>query len=428
MTTETPRRLLERMFLAAIDASLPARKLAAHLPPVPIGRTVVIGAGKAAAAMAAALEAAWPGPLTGLVVTRYGHATACRSISVVEAGHPVPDAAGLDAAQRMMQLVEGLGRDDLVICLMSGGASALLPLPLDGVTLADKQALNRALLDSGASITEMNCVRRHLSAIKGGRLARACHPAPVWNLLISDVPGDDPIDIGSGPTVPDPTTCADALAILARYGIALSPALQAALASDAAESVKQDDAMLPSIHVEWLATPRQALDAAAKVGLAAGYAVHVLGDAIEGEARDVGKVMAGIALSVARHGQPFVPPCILLSGGETTVTVRGEGRGGRNVEFLLSLALALRGVPGVYAMAGDTDGIDGQEDVAGAVITPDTLSRAWCAGMHAREALDGNDAHRVFEALGDALRTGATQTNVNDFRAILVANTSGDNS
>ncbi|AEI77402.1 hydroxypyruvate reductase TtuD [Cupriavidus necator N-1] len=420
-----PTVLLQRMFEAAVAAAQPARTLARHLPPPPRGRTVVIGAGKASAAMANALEAAWPGPLEGLVVTRYGYAVPCSRIEIVEAAHPVPDDAGLAASQRMLELVAGLGEDDLVICLVSGGGSSLLPLPLAGITLDDKQRVNRALLKSGATISEMNCVRRHLSAIKGGRLAAACYPARVLNLLISDVPGDDPIDIASGPTVPDPTTRADALAIVKRYAIDLPPNVMAVLASDAAETLKPGDPRLPRIRTEFIATPRLALEAAAQVGREAGYAVHTLGDAIEGEARDVGKVLGGIALEAARHGQPFAAPCVLLSGGETTVTVRGAGRGGRNVEFLLSLALTLRGEPGIHAIAGDTDGVDGQEEIAGAVLGPDTLERAWRAGLRPQDALAANDGHGFFEALGDAVVTGPTLTNVNDFRAILLTRAYG---
>lgn len=420
-----PAALLRRMFEAAVAAAQPARTLARHLPPPPRGRTLVIGAGKASAAMASALEAAWPGPLEGLVVTRYGYAVPCSRIEIVEAAHPVPDDAGLAASQRMLEMVAGLGEDDLVICLVSGGGSSLLPLPLPGITLDDKQRVNRALLKSGATIAEMNCVRRHLSAIKGGRLAAACYPARVLNLLISDVPGDDPIDIASGPTVPDPTTRADALAIVKRYAIELPANVMAVLASEAAETLKPGDPRLPRIRTEFIATPRLALEAAAQVGRDAGYAVHMLGDAIEGEARDVGKVLGGIALEAARHGQPFAAPCVLLSGGETTVTVRGAGRGGRNVEFLLSLALTLRGEPGIHAMAGDTDGVDGQEEIAGAVIGPDTLDRAWRAGLRPQDALAANDGHGFFEALGDAVITGPTLTNVNDFRAILLTRASG---
>jgi len=421
VTPIAPRQLLRQMFDAAIAAAQPALCVPRHLPPPPKGRLLVIGAGKASAAMARAVEAHWDGPLSGLVVTRYGHAVPCERIEIVEAAHPVPDAAGQAAAERMLQLVQGLTADDLVLCLISGGGSALLPLPLAGLSLADKQALNRALLASGASIGEMNCVRRHLSAIKGGRLAAACHPAPVVNLLLSDVPGDDPVDIASGPTVADASRCADALEILRRYAIDVPPAALALLQSGAGETLKPGDPRLPEIQTCFIATPQLALEAAAHVAREAGVAAHILGDAIEGEARDVAKTLAGLSMQVARRGQPFTPPCVLLSGGETTVTLRGQGRGGRNVEFLLALTMALNGEPGVHALAGDTDGVDGQEEIAGALMEPDTLARAWAQGMRPRERLDDNDGHGFFEALGDAVVTGPTLTNVNDFRAVLIA-------
>ncbi|MDZ7858690.1 glycerate kinase [Sphaerotilus sp.] len=413
---------LRRLFDAAIASAQPALCIPPHLPdPATVrGRLVVIGAGKASAAMAQAVEQHWPGPLTGLVVTRYGYGAPCARIEIVEAAHPVPDEAGLRAAQRLLAFVAGLTADDVVLCLISGGGSSLLPLPLDGITLADKQAINRALLASGATITEMNCVRRHLSAVKGGRLAAACHPARVRTLLISDVPGDDPIDIASGPTVADPTTCADALDIVRRYGIALPPAARDVLESGRGESVKPGDPRLAGIETRIVAAPQQALEAAAAVAREAGVTAHILGDAIEGEARDVGKVLAGLALQVAGRGQPFTAPCVLLSGGETTVTVRGTGRGGRNVECLLSLGIALGGHPRIHALAGDTDGVDGQEEIAGAVWTPDTLRRAWALGLRPKDRLADNDGHGFFEALGDQVITGPTRTNVNDFRAVLV--------
>lgn len=417
---ETPRDFLQALFQAAIAAAQPAHCVPPHLPRPPRGRCIVIGAGKASAAMAQAVEVHWPGPLSGLVVTRYGHGVPCRHIEIVEAAHPVPDEAGLLAAQRMLDLVSGLTADDLVLCLISGGGSALLPLPLPGLTLADKQAVSRALLRSGATISEMNCVRRHLSAIKGGRLAAACHPAKVVTLLISDVPGDPPCDIASGPTVGDPTTCEDARAILRRYGLVVPEAVQALLDTHAAESIKPDDPRLAGCETRIIATPQQSLEAAAAVALAAGVQPHILSDSIEGEALHVGQVLAALARQVARHGMPFTPPCVLLSGGETTVTVRGEGRGGRNVEFLLSLGVALNGLPGVHALAGDTDGVDGQEEIAGAYLAPDSLQRAWAAGIRPRDSLDRNDAHGFFGALGDAIVTGPTLTNVNDFRAILI--------
>ena len=415
-----PRELLQRMFQAAIDAAQPALCLPPWLPAPPTGRLVVIGAGKASAAMARAVEDHWPGPLSGLVVTRYGYGVPCSRIEIIEASHPVPDAASVTAAQRILDTVKGLTAADVVLCLISGGGSALLVAPIEGISLDDKQAINRALLKSGASISEMNCVRRHLSAIKGGRLAAACHPAKVITLLISDVPGDRPMDIASGPTVADPTTCADALAIVKRYGITLPAAALDALQSGRGESIKPGDARLAGSECHFVATPQMALEAAAKVARDAGVAVHILGDSIEGEALDVGKVIAGIALQVARHGQPFAAPCVLLSGGEATVTVRGQGRGGRNVEFLLSLAIALDGHPSIHALAGDTDGVDGLEEIAGAVTTPDTLARAWALGIKPRDALADNDGHGFFQALGDSVVTGPTLTNVNDFRAVFV--------
>ena len=408
------------MFDAAVAAAQPAHNVPPHLPQPPQGRLVVIGAGKASAAMARAVEEHWSGELSGLVVTRYGYAVPCRRIAIVEAAHPVPDAAGLAAARRMLDVVRGLTADDLVLCLISGGGSALLPLPLDGLTLEHKQAVNRELLKSGASINEMNCVRRHLSAIKGGRLAAACHPARVLTLAISDVPGDDPINIASGPTVADPTTCIDALAIVRRYGIDLPPAVREVLESGRGESVKPGDPRLARAEIRLIATPQMALEAAAAVAREAGVTPLLLGDAIEGEAREVGKVMAGIARSAAQHGDPAAPPCVLLSGGETTVTVRGGGRGGRNVEFLLALAVALDGLPNVWAIAGDTDGVDGAEEVAGAIVAPDTLARARAQGLRAADRLADNDGHGFFEALGDQVITGPTLTNVNDFRALLV--------
>jgi len=416
-----PRALLRDMFDAAIASAQPAKCIPAHLPQPPRGRLIVIGAGKASAAMARAVEQHWPGPLSGLVVTRYGYAVPCERIEILEAGHPVPDAAGHRAAQRMLDLVRELRADDLVLCLISGGGSALLPLPAPGLTLEHKQIISRALLGSGATVREMNCVRRHLSAIKGGRLAAACHPARVLTLLISDVPGDRPLDIASGPTAPDPTTCADALNILRRYAIDVPEAVRELLESGRGESMKPGDPRLRGAEARIVATPQMALEAAAAVGRASGVTPHILGDAIEGEAREVGTVLAGIARQVAEHNQPFAAPCVLLSGGETTVTVRGKGRGGRNVEYLLSLAIALDGHPRIHALAGDTDGVDGQEEIAGACIAPDTLARAWGRGLRPKQMLADNDAHSLFTALGDSVITGPTLTNVNDFRAIFVA-------
>jgi hydroxypyruvate reductase len=418
-----PQVLLRSMFEAAIASAQPARCLPAHLPrPEELqgGRLIVVGAGKASAEMARVVEAHWDGPMTGLVVTRYGHAAPCQHIEIVQAAHPVPDAAGMNAAQRTLALVQGLSEKDLVLCLISGGGSALWPLPLDGVTLQDKQTVARALLKSGATISEINCVRRHLSAIKGGRLAAACYPARVLTLLISDVPGDAPFNIASGPTVADTSTCADALTIARRYGIDLPTSVRETLQSGVGESVKPGDPRLARSDVRMIATPQMALEAAAEVARASGWATHILSDAIEGEARDVGKVLAGLALQVAQRHQPFTPPCVLLSGGETTVTVRGQGRGGRNVEFLLALGIAVNGHAHIHALAGDTDGVDGLEEVAGATLRPDSLERAWSLGLVPQEMLSNNDGHRFFEVLGDAVVTGPTHTNVNDFRAILI--------
>ena len=415
-----PRVLLRNMFDAAIASAQPALCVPPHLPAPPRGRLIVVGAGKASAAMARAVEENWPGPLSGLVVTRYGYAVPCERIDIVEAAHPVPDAAGMHAAQRMLERVGALHADDLVLCLFSGGGSALLPLPAPGLTLELEQIVARALLACGATISEMNCVRRHLSAIKGGRLAAACHPARVLTLLISDVPGDRAIDIASGPTVADPTTCADALAILRRYGIDLPAPVRDVLESGSGESVKPGDPRLARSAVRMIAAPQMALEAAAHVARAAGITPHILGDAIEGEARDVGKVFAGMALQVAERNQPFSAPCVLLSGGETTVTVRGNGRGGRNVEYLLSLAIALQGHSRIYALAGDTDGVDGQEEIAGGHMGPDSLARAWSQGLRPMDMLANNDGHGFFSALGDSVITGPTLTNVNDFRAILI--------
>jgi hydroxypyruvate reductase len=408
------------MFEAAIASAQPSVCVPQYLPDPPHGRLIVIGAGKASAAMAQVVEQNWRGPMSGLVVTRYGYAVRCEKIEIVEAAHPVPDASGMRAAQRMFKLVEHLNQDDLVLALISGGGSALLPLPAEGLTLEIKQQISRALLASGATIAEMNCVRRHLSAIKGGRLAAACHPAQVLTLAISDVPGDRPVDIASGPTVGDPSTAAEALNILRRHGIEAPRAVIELLESGRGESVKPDDPRLANSAVRIIAKPQMALEAAAAIAREAGIAAHILGDAIEGEARDVGKALAGIARHVAERNQPFGAPCILLSGGETTVTVRGNGRGGRNVEFLLSVALALEGHERIHALAGDTDGVDGQEEIAGAYLGPDSLARARTLGLKPYDMLANNDAHTFFGALGDSIDTGPTLTNVNDFRAILI--------
>ncbi len=414
------RLFLKGLFEAAVAAADPAACVPRHLPPAPSGRTLVIGAGKAAAAMARAVEDHWPGELSGLVVTRYGHGVPCERIEVVEAAHPVPDEAGRAAAARILAVVQGLTSDDLVLVLVSGGGSALLALPFEGISLADKQQVNRALLKSGAGIDEMNCVRKHLSAIKGGRLAAAAYPARVLTLVISDVPGDDPAVVASGPTVADPTTCADALAILRKYRIDAPPAVQAVLASGVSETPKPDDLRFAHCETRVIATAQASLAAAAEAARAAGVIPLILGDAIEGEAREVAKALAGMAKSCALHGVPARPPCVLLSGGETTVTVKGQGRGGRNAEFLLALAVALDGAAGIHALAGDTDGIDGTEDNAGAVLTADTLARARAAGIDARARLADNDGHGFFAALNDLVVTGPTRTNVNDFRAIFI--------
>lgn len=408
------------MFQAAVDAALPEKCVPPHLPAAPRGRTIVVGAGKASGAMAKAVEDHWPGALEGLVVTRYGHGAPCRRIEIVEASHPVPDAAGQEAARRILSMVSGLSADDLVLCLISGGGSALLALPADGITLADKQVINKALLKSGATIAEMNCVRKHLSAVKGGRLAAAAAPARVVSLMISDVPGDDPAVIASGPTVADPTTSAEALAILEKYAIAVPANVRAHLVSPAAETLKPGDARLAGVSNVMIATPQMSLEAAASLAREAGVMPLVLANDIEGEARDVGFVHAAIARQVHRFGQPAPAPCALISGGETTVTLRGTGLGGRNTEFLLALAVALDGHPGIYGLAADTDGIDGSEDNAGAIITPDTLARAENLGVSAKAMLANNDPYSFFSAIGDLVETGPTLTNVNDFRAVVV--------
>jgi hydroxypyruvate reductase len=426
--TQDPRGFLRALFDAAVAQAVPGPETARFLPPPPKGRTLVLGAGKAGGAMAAAVDALWPkhAPMSGLVVTRYDYVPPAYKanpgrIEVVEAAHPVPDEAGRRAAQRIAELTKGLTADDLVLCLMSGGASSLLAMPAEGVTLEEKQAINKALLKSGAAIDEMNCVRKHLSAIKGGRLAARCAPAKVVTLLISDVPGDAPEVIGSGPTVPDSTTCADALRILARYAIEIPPAARAGLESGRFETPKPGDPIFAGHQVHMIATPRQSLDAAARVARDAGIAVHVLSDEMEGESREVGKVQAALARYVARHGQPFAKPCVILSGGETTVTVKSKGgRGGRATEFLLGCAIALQGEANVHVLAADTDGIDGVEDNAGAIVTPSTLARAVAQGLKAQDFLDRNDAYNFFKPLGDLVVPGPTFTNVNDFRALLI--------
>lgn len=424
-----PREFLRSLYDAAVARALPALNTAAYLPTPPAkGRTVVLGAGKAGGAMAAAVDALWPkdAPLSGLVVTRYDHVPPDYKanpgrIEVVESSHPVPDAAGQRAAQRIADLARGLTADDLALCLISGGGSATLTLPAEGITLDDKRAINKALLESGAAIDEMNCVRKHLSAIKGGRLAALCHPARVVTLTISDVPGDDPSIIASGPTVPDATTCADALRILKRYAIDIPAAARAGLESGAFETPKPGDAVFANNEVHLIATPQQSLEAAAAVARAAGLEAYILSDEIEGESHVVGRVHAALARAVARRGEPFKKPCVILSGGETTVTVKSKGgRGGRATEFLVGCAIALQGEPNVYVLAGDTDGIDGVEDNAGAIVTPNSLARALAMGLKAQDFLDRNDAYNFFKPLGDLVVPGPTFTNVNDFRAVLV--------
>ena len=408
------------MFDAAIAAAQPDKSLPAYLPEPPKGRTIVVGCGKAAASMAKVVEDYWKGEVSGLVVTRYGHNAPTRKIEVVEAAHPVPDLAGREAAERILKMVQALSADDLVLFLVSGGGSALLALPAPGLTLTDKQAINKALLKSGANIAEMNCVRKHLSAVKGGRLAAACAPAKVVTLAISDIPGDDPAVIASGPTVADPTTFADALAILDKYRIKEPLTVVNHLGAARVETPKPGDPRLARTELHMVATPQMSLEAAAEIARKDGVMPVILGDAIEGESREVAMVHAGIARQVKRHGQPAKTPCVLLSGGETTVTVRGSGRGGRNAEFLLALAVALNGEPGISALAGDTDGVDGTEDNAGAVLTPDSLARAAARNLDARAMLADNDGYSFFSGLGDLVITGPTLTNVNDFRALLI--------
>lgn len=429
-----PRAFLEHLFAAAVQRAQPLHSLGAFLPAPPArGRTLVLGAGKAGGAMVHALEALWPAdaPLSGLVVTRYGHvpprpAGVAQRVELVEASHPVPDAAGLAAAERMLALTHGLTADDLVLCLISGGGSALLTLPADGLTLADKQTINRALLLSGAHIGEMNCVRKHLSRIKGGRLAQACGPARLVTLAISDVPGDDPSVIASGPTVADASTCDQALDILQRYRIEVPAPVLARLRDGSLETPKPADPMWQRHAVHLIATPQQSLEAAAQAARAAGLHAHILSDEIEGESREVAKVHAALARAAGRGTGAFARPCVILSGGETTVTVRSQpdgaarGRGGRAGEFCMGLASALQGDPRVWALAADTDGIDGIEHNAGAFVAPDTLQRAQVKGLKIGDHLERHDAFGFFEALGDLVTTGPTHTNVNDFRAMLV--------
>lgn len=417
--TPDDRAFLTALFTAAVAAADPMRALAAHLPARPTGRVVVIGAGKGAAQLAAAFEQLWDGPLQGVVVTRYGYGCPTQRIQVMESAHPVPDAAGLAASAALFGAVRGLGPDDLVVALICGGGSALLPCPPGGLTLADEAALNRALLASGAPISVMNAIRKQVSGIKGGRLAAACHPARVVSLVVSDVPGDDPAQVASGPTVPDAVTRAEARAMARAWRIDLPPGVASWLAGDQGQAPDPRDPVFAGHEVRVIASARLSLEAAAAEAEARGVPAVILSDAIEGEARDVGRVHAAIAREVAARGRPFARPVVILSGGETTVTLRGKGRGGRNSEFLLATALAAEGVP-FAALAADTDGIDGSEDNAGAFATGATAARLRALGHDPAALLAGNDAWSAFAALGDLFTPGPTGTNVNDFRAILL--------
>ena len=419
-STTAHTQLLHSLFEAALDVAQPNRCVPRHMPSPVAGRTIVIGAGKASAAMAQSFEQNWTGELSGLVVTRYGYAVPCEQINIVEAAHPIPDENGLNAAQAMLDLVSNLTDQDQVVVLISGGGSALLPLPYEDMTLKEKQDVNNALLRCGANIVEINTVRRHLSKIKGGRLAAACYPAKVTTLLISDVPGDDLSAIASGPTIADSTTCLDALAILDKYQIAINDRIREQLLKGTYESVKPNDERLALATTKLIATPQMALEAAAKRAQELGINSLILGDSIEGEAKEVAKVMAGITRQVRTFGQPIKPPCLLLSGGETTVTLSGNGVGGRNVEFLLALAIQLQGQSCISAIACDTDGVDGAADIAGAIITEHSLNDADRKGLDANAFLMNNDAHTFFEKIGQSVVTGPTMTNVNDFRAIFI--------
>ncbi|NEX61965.1 glycerate kinase type-2 family protein [Noviherbaspirillum galbum] len=417
---QSPSGFLRHLFSVAVNAVDPMLLVPQHLPPAPKGRTIVIGAGKASARMALAVERYWTGSLEGLVVTRYGHGEPCEKIEIAEAGHPVPDSAGEACAKRMLGMLHGLTSDDLVIALISGGGSALLSLPADGLSSEEKRKINKALLLSGATIQEMNCVRSHLSQVKGGRLAMAAFPAKVVTLVVSDVPGDDPGVVASGPTIPNASAPADALAILDKYAIPVSDACRKILQSGSNQAPASIHAQLGQNTTKVIATAQQALDAATRAARNHGYTPLVLGNSIEGEARDIALMHAAIARQIVEHKQPIERPCVILSGGETTVTVRGNGRGGRNAEFLLSLGIGLNGMPDVYAIACDTDGIDGTEDNAGCLLSPNSLARARAMGLSPRALLQDNDGYGFFRALGDLIVTGPTRTNVNDFRAILI--------
>lgn len=418
--TLSPKSFLTSVFEAAVAAADPERTIRAHLPERPKGRTVVVGAGKGAAQMAAAFEKAWDGPLQGLVVTRYGYGAPTQRIEVVEAAHPVPDAAGLAASRRLLELVSGLTEDDLVVALICGGGSALLPSPAPGLSLADEIAVNEALLASGAPISAMNLIRKHVSTIKGGRLAAAAHPARVVSLVVSDIPGDNPALVASGPTVPDAGDRAEALRAVAAYGMHLPEAVLAHMRSPAAEAPQPGDPRFARNAVHLIASAAVSLEAAAAESRRQGIEAVILSDAIEGEAREVGSVHAAIAREVATRGRPFARPVLILSGGETTVTLKAKGKGGRNTEFLLSFAIGIAGLAGIHALAADTDGIDGSEDNAGAFCDGSTVARLRAAGVDAKAMLAGNDAWTAFHAAGDLFVPGPTGTNVNDLRAILV--------
>lgn len=420
MTGDDPKNFLKSLFLRAVDAADPVRIIPQNLPAKPKGRTIIVGAGKASAAMAKAFEDAWDGDLTGLVVTRYDYGVDCSRIEILESAHPVPDAAGLHAAERMLEFVSGLSEDDLVVALISGGGSSLLPLPPASIGLNGKAAVNDALLKSGATIHEMNCLRKYMSTIKGGRLAAAAHPARVVSLVLSDIPGDDPALVASGPTIPDATSRADALAIVDRYKMSLPTSAMDWLRDETNRAPDPADPRFARNEVRTIGAAQMSLEAAAEAARDAGIDAHILSDAIEGEARDVGLVHAALARQVLMRDQPFAKPALILSGGETTVTLRGKGRGGRNTEFLLGFAIAIRGLSGIQALAADTDGIDGSEANAGAFADGSTFDRLLEAGIDPRACLAGNDAYSAFEAIGDLLITGPTRTNVNDFRAILL--------
>jgi hydroxypyruvate reductase len=418
--TFDPGSFLTSIFDAAVAAADPELTIRKHLPERPRGRTIVVGAGKGSAQMAAAFEKAWDGPLQGVVVTRYGYAAPCRRIEVLESAHPVPDAAGLAASKRLLSAVSGLTEDDLVVALVSGGGSALLPSPPPGLTLEDEIAVNRALLASGAPISAMNTLRKHVSTIKGGRLAAAAWPARVVSLVVSDIPGDNPALVASGPTVPEAATRQDALRIVDTWRMALPDAVMAHLRSEAADAPRPGDARFARNSVQVIASAAVSLDAAAEAARRQGVEAVILSDSMEGEARDVGSVHAAIAREVALRGRPFARPVLMLSGGETTVTLRGKGKGGRNSEFLLSFAIGVDGLDGIHALAADTDGIDGSEDNAGAYADGGTVGRMRAAGVDAKAMLAGNDAWTAFNSVGDLFVPGPTGTNVNDLRAILI--------